>query len=507
MQRSFRNPIRPIYRQLFPPTLAVVLGTVVGCGGCGPTTPPTATTGPRQPLAGVTLTVACADPAFARRLSDRAAGWAGKTGAIVRVEAKAPADAPGADVVVIRPAEIGAFAVRGELAPVPSEVRVAEHALQWGRIAVVYRSNLVGWAGEPLAVPLAGDGYALVYRADKFADEGRRKAFAAALSGRVLEPPATWEDLTDVAKFFAANGTPSLPPLPADPQRLAAHFQQIAACYDRPAQSDVDLKKFGADAADPGTSFHVQTGTWQPRLTAPGFAAAAGWLAQTRPYRMPGTSDDPVAALDGPAVMAVLSLAEIARLPKEGGVVAKRFKVAPLPGTRSYFDAAGKRHDAARQGNYVPFVGSGAWVAGVRKTSPHAAAAADLLADLAGPAGSLAAVGTAAAGVGPFRVEHVAPERRDVWLGYGFDADGTQALFAAVRQYLGSNVTNPAIVLRTPDQAAVMAILDAEVRKAANGESSPEAAMGRADAAWKALDAKRPADELIKWRRNAVGLP
>ena len=508
MQRSFIIPTGSRRKQL-PAAAAAGLAAALGfSAGCGPPTPPTAMSGPRQPLAGVTLTVACGDPAFARRLSDRSAGWAGKTGATVKVEPKPPADVPGADVVVVRPAELGAWAARGELAAVPPEVRAADHPLQWGRIAVVYRNNLAGWAGESLAVPVAGDGYALVYRADRFADDGRRKAFAAAFGGRALEPPATWEDLADVAQFFAeADGKPSLAPLPADPHRLAAQFQQIAACYDRRALIDSDLKDLGADAIDTGTSFHVQAGVWQSRLTTPGFAAAAGWFARTKPYRPPGTSDDPVAALDGPATVALLSLAEIGRLPKEGGQVAKRFKVAPLPGTRTYFDAAGKSHPAARQGNYVPFLGSGGWVAGVRKVSPNAAAAADLLADLAGPAGSLAAVSSSGAGVGPFRVEHVAPERRDVWLGYGFDADGTQALFAAMQRYLGANVTNPALALRTPDQAAVMAVLDAEVRKVAAGESSPEAAMGRADAAWKKLDAARPAEELIRWRRNAVGLP
>ena len=214
-----------------------------------------------------------------------------------------------------------------------------------------------------------------------------------------------------------------------------------------------------------------------------------------------------MAALDGPAVAAVLSLAEVARLPKDGGPVAKRFAVAPLPGTRTYFDREGKQHPADRNGNYVPFLGSGGWVAAVRKESAHAAAAADLLADLAGPAGSLAAVSAPASGVGPFRAEHVAPERRDVWLGYGFDAAGTQALFAAMQHYLGSNVINPALALRTPDQAAVMAALDAELRKVARGEATPEDAMKRAAEAWKKLDDARPPEELVRWRRNAVGLP
>lgn len=505
MQRSFLNPTPRMSRRVAAAVPSLLLGFFVGCG---PTTPPPATAAARQPLAGVTLTVACGDPVVARRLADRSAGWAGKTGAVVKVEPRPPAGVANADVVVVRPAELGEWGARGALLPVPTELRAPEHPLQWGRMAVVYRNNLANWGGELLAVPVAGDGYAVVYRVDRFADDANRRGFAAAFGGRALDPPATWEDLADVAKYFAdATGKPSLPPLPADPHRLTTQFQQIAACYDRRAQSDVDAKKLGADAADTGTSFLVQAGKWEPRLTAPGFVAAAAWFAQTQKYRSSAPSDDPVAALDGPAAVAVLSLAEVARLPKDGGQVAKRFGVAPLPGTRTYFDADRKSHQTDRNGNYVPFLGSGGWVAAVRKESANAAAAADLIAELAGPAGSLAAVSAPGSGVGPFRSEHVAPERRDVWLGYGFDAEGTKALFEAMKHYLGANVTNPALALRTPDQAAVTAAIDAELRKVAKGELAPDAAMKRAEDAWKRLDADRPPEELIKWRRNAVGLP
>ncbi|MCA1683795.1 MAG: extracellular solute-binding protein, partial [Actinobacteria bacterium] len=357
----------------------------------------------------------------------------------MRVEVKPPAEVPQADVLVIRPSELGAPAARGELTPVPPEVRSADHPLQWNRIAVPYRSNLSSWGEEVLALPLAGDGYALVYRADKFADEAHRRAYAQRSGGRSLEPPATWEDVADVAAYFAdADKRPSLPPLPSDPHRLLAEFQHRAACYDRPARSESN------PAGESGTSFHVQSGTWRPRLSAPAFVAAAAWFAQTRPYRMPDAGGaDPVRALDGPAVLAVLSLAEIARLRDPSGEVPAKFRVAPLPGTRAYFDAGGKRADV-RQVNAVPFLGFGGQVGAVPKKSPHAAAAWDLLAELAGPAGSAAAVSAPGAGVGPFRTEHVDPAREQVWLGYGFDAERTKDLAAAMRRYLGGNVTNPA---------------------------------------------------------------
>jgi hypothetical protein len=109
-----------------------------------------------------------------------------------------------------------------------------------------------------------------------------------------------------------------------------------------------------------------------------------------------------------------------------------------------------------------------------------------------------------ALGAGPYRLEHTEPA---VWLGYGFDADRNAELARAAARYLGVTISNPVLALRTPDQGELMAALEAEVRKAATGQATGTEAMTRAAAAWTAHDAGKSADELKRWRRNAVGLP
>ncbi len=471
----------PVYPAVAAVAFAGLIGLAAGCNGG------TGTAGSQsggKPFAGAAVTVACDDPAFARELSGRCAAWAARTGATARVESRPPADVPTADVAVVRPPELGAFAAREELAPLPAPLRSPENPLQWPRIVPVFRNTLCGWAGEVEALPLAGDGYVLAYRADRFA------GFAQA-SGRPLAAPATWEDVAEVAAaFHKADGKPSLPPLPADPRRLLAEFHQLVTCYDRKASADAD-RPTDPRAATEGLSLHFKAGSWEPRLEAPAFAAAADWFNQVQKLRPAAGSDDPVRALDqGSAVVAVLSLAEVGRLPRDAaGEVDKRFQVAPLPGTRTYFDPAGKRTPAGRQANYVPFLGFGGRVGVVFKRSPSADAAWDLLADLAAPAASVARLSNPEVGAGPFRAEHADAAQDDLWLPYRFDTARNRELAGAVRHYLGLNVVNPALALRTPDQGPLMAALEAEVRRAATGQATGAEAMKRAAEAWAKHDA------------------
>ncbi len=487
------------YRRHRHPAAGILIILSLAAVGC-PASPPTAPTAQAKPFAGVTLTVVCPDPAFARALPGRAAGWAGRTGAAVTWIP----DVNAADVVVVRPAAWGSVAA--DLTPVPPDLRAADHPVQRGRIIEAYRDALPGWAGDALGLPVVGDGFALVTRADRLADPAVVAAFRAKFD-RPPDVPRTYEDVADLAEVVArVQGKPSLPPLAGDGP-LLGEFHRVAACYDRPA---VASRAAGVTADPAGLSLHFVGATPRPRLTTPGFRAAAAWLARTAPHRLPaGPNPDPVAALDGSAVAAVLTLAEVGRLPRDPatGAVAGRFAVARLPGTRTYFDAAGKEQPAAGQGNYVPFVGDGSLVAGVRKTCATPAAAWDFVADLAGPVGSLAGLNDPAVGGGPFRREHLEPGRDSIWLAYQFDPAGSARLADALRANAAVNVVNPATVYRGPDQPELMAALAAAIRQAATGGLPPAAALAQAEAAWAALDAKRDAADLARRRRNAAGLP
>src|SRR6478752_3014885 len=78
-----------------------------------------------KPYSGISLTVRCGDRAFAAAITQAAQSWATRTGAIVTLH---PADmTPGddTDVGILPTRELGAWADRGDLARVPSALRMA----------------------------------------------------------------------------------------------------------------------------------------------------------------------------------------------------------------------------------------------------------------------------------------------------------------------------------------------------------------------------------------------
>ena len=492
----------------------LVLGSAAGCPS-GPTAP-TAATAARVPL-----TVACADPVYAARLGQQAKAWGGRTGVAVRVVA----DFAAADVLVIPPGRLGATLTRPgfECLPLPASFKANDHPVQRARVAEAYRDTLCNWAGVVVALPLLADGAVLVYQADRLAAEAARAGFAAKF-GRPLQPPRTYEDVADVAGYFAgADGRPSLPPLPAAPGELSTLYLRIVACYDRPASGEVAVVRDPTPAAESSRptgeppprdakpaptsalSLLADPFTGDPRFQRPGFLAAARWLAVTAASRpKPGTAPDP-----GGPVLELMELRDLARLPLDPatGGVAARFAVAPLPGTRSYFDADGKPAVAAAGGNYVPLLGGHALVGVVRQGCADPQAAWDFLADAAAGPGSAATLSDPATGGGPFRRDHVDEANERLWLGYKFDAEQSRNLSLAMRRFLALNVANPVTVTRLPDADARLAALEATLRRVGTGGLAPEAALAEATASWKAFDAKVPPDDLARLRRNAAGLP
>ncbi|QDU18291.1 extracellular solute-binding protein [Urbifossiella limnaea] len=477
------------------PAAILLLAATLVAAGCNPPEPVAGPAG--KPRGGVTLRVSCPDARLAGILRPMARSWAARTGATVELVEGPMSDA--ADVGVLPAADLGGWADRGELAAVPSAFKDAGHPYQWNGVLAVYRGEpYAGWGAQLYGLPIAADGFAVVYRADRFADKGASDDFRAK-HGRPLSPPATWEDLADVAAFFAARDkAPSLPPLPADAGKLADLFFRVAAGFDRPAQREGG--KPGEQPTGDALAFAFRTDNGAPRLTEPGFVAAGKWLGElkARGAVPPPAAADPVPLLkDGKAVLAVLSFADVARLRPAGGAVDARFGVAPLPGTRGYATPGGV---VPLPLNYVPLV-AGGWLGAVRAKSANVAAGFELLAELGGPARSAEVV--AAGGYGPTRAAHLDRERLVAWLGYGFDADRTRALQDAADAFVATTVRNPAFGLRTPDHAALTAALAAELRRVADG-APPAEALGRAAAAW---EAAAPAARERERRRRAVGLP
>jgi ABC-type glycerol-3-phosphate transport system substrate-binding protein len=488
--------------------LAAALGTAGGCDPAGPADPPAA--GVRKPYAGVRLTVSCPDAAFATAVAPMANTWAARTGAAVALVPAPMTAADATDVGVVAVGELGRWGEGGLLTPVPLALRTNDQ-YQWQGLLPTYAERLSEWGGQTLAVPLTGDGHLLVYRADRFAEKAAAAEFRAVYN-RPLDPPATWEEFADLAEHFARlDKRPSLPPLPADPDRLFDLVCRVAAAADRRALNDAELAARTARDRD-ALSFQFSVVTGKPRLRTEdgGFRFAAAWLDRLRaakavPAPAAGAADDPVAALaDGRAVLAVVSLDQLARLPRDGGAVAARFALASVPGTRHYPDP-GRPKGGSPQLNYIPYF-SGGRLGVVRTRCPHPDAAFDLLAELGGPTRGAEFIATPGLGAGPTRGAHLDRDRLVLWLGYGFDADRSKRLQDALRQYVGLAVKNPAFGLRGPDRDALVAAAADPLRKIVAAAEAPTDALKQVEDAWNALDAKVPPDVLLRWRQRGAGL-
>ncbi|MCZ2340296.1 MAG: hypothetical protein LC104_00695 [Bacteroidales bacterium] len=454
-------------------------------------------------FAGVQLTVACPDARFAAAFRPRAAAWAGTTGATVHIVEKPVADVPDADGAIVKSAQFGTLAAHGKLAGLPMAIRSGSR-IPWDKLLDSYRKDLAGWGGVELGLPLAGDGYLLVYRADILAEPQHQQALKRQ-SPQTQIPPRSWEDVAEIAAYFSeVRGKPSLPAW-VDDDHLAARFYQIAACYEREAAN-----RSQAGASGPAVNirsleflFDLQTGA--PRLTRPGFVAALEWLTRSTAFR-PTTAGDPVESLTrGSSVLAVLTLAELARLPHTAtGVVAPQFAIAPLPGTESTFGADGQKVFGSGKVNAVPYLGAGGQIGVVFQSGKNQAAVWNLLAATAGLASSLAMLSEPRFGVGPFRNEHVYEDR--CWLAYNFDPARTRKLTEALQRYVNLEISNPTFPLRIPDAELYQADLIAELRAAVTKQRSPVEALQRANAVWEKRSATVPKNDFIRWLRNSAGL-
>jgi hypothetical protein len=483
-------------------TLITSLGLVCFTG-CGDTSLPSSDA---RPLSNITLTLRCADGAFIEAIRPAASSWANRTGAVLQIKTESMRPGDDTDIGILPSPQFGAWADRGDLVPVPATLRTADNPFQWTALLPAYREQLIEWGGQARAIPLAGDGYIIVHRTDRLTDPAFSDAFKKRF-GRSPLPVTSLEDFADVAAFASEHqGRPALPHF--SDAELAELFFRVAACYDRLAQTDSGGEGVRQAGSLEGMSFQFDLKTGKPRLKSPGFSAAEAWLdGMVKRKCFPATSPaaDPVKDLvDGPAVIAVFSLARLAQLPREKGGVPARFGIAPLPGSSKYTDPIKHQLTATKTPNYVPYFGGGR-LGVVRTRCPSPDAAFDLLAYLGGPVRSQEVIATPGLGAGPFRVTHLDRDRLQIWLGYGFDPERSKLLQDAMRLYIRPDVRNPAHALRGPDQEPLERAA-AETFGKLLADPAAKDVLGSLEAKWNSIDDRVLLETRLRWRKMAAGL-
>jgi ABC-type glycerol-3-phosphate transport system substrate-binding protein len=468
-----------------------LIPSILGCPS-NPSKP--LSTAPTKPFAGLKIRFEQGSTPLEKAFCRRASGWASRSEAIVEF------DSGPADIRFVDAETVGDLAAKNAILPVPIELKATDHSLQWDQMLSIYRDRRGAWAGESMAIPLAGRMPVLVCRVDRLANPDWMAVHQSRFGVNLPIPPRSWEDIAEISETLAARNVNAIGP------RDAVEFYRIAACLDRMAMTESQLLTDANATGDDLLSFVTAASTGEPRLTSACFVESAALLARIEPARI-ATGSDVVAALaDGTAALSILSLEDLARLQAALGENANSaILIAPLPGTRTVFDHDGKpvaRSDRGRV-NYIPLC-HGERYGVVMATCANPAAAWDLLADLASPARSIDLMSDSSLGVSPFRGEHLLQRGDALWARYGFDMKLTQELASAVKSSLNVATVNTALLPRGPDSAKLFAIVNDAVTAAASGTQTPSAAMAAANRQWLEWSQSQP--DARSWRRRALGL-
>jgi ABC-type glycerol-3-phosphate transport system substrate-binding protein len=464
---------------------------------------PPAALPPVKPHVTASIVVSCTDPEWARELQNRGAIWASRTGGTVKIVTTLM---DSADILVGSVGDLTVRANLGTLDPVPTHYRLQDHPTRWDRILDSYRVKLASWGQTVYGLPLRGECDLLLYRADLFSDPLLAQTYRGQF-GQVLAPPHTYEEMLMMARFFQEQRKkPALPPFPTDRQELVHQFHQIVACYDRRPVQLTELTKVGAEElANASLRFHYDVKQPTPRIQGNAFVKALEWLVASQAVR-PNVPQDPLEAVaHGSAVMAIVPLESLARLPRgKNGAVDERFAVAPLPGTSMYFDEKGLPQPAAAGRNYLPFVGDKVLYGMVTTASQQKEAAWDFLSEVCNPAGTQTTLTQPKLGSGPLRIEDTS-ETSTAWEVYGFDDQHTKDLTRAIREYLPFNAVNPVFTLRWPDRAERYDVLAQEIQIALAGKKTAAQALESVASAWTSRD-QTLKNQASLWRRRALGI-
>lgn len=460
---------------------------VVLIAGCGGERPATKSAAPQR-FEGTTVRVRVgARSPVKDALELRLAEWNARTGG--RAEIVEQGDA---DLFVLDGQQ------RFEAAPfppLPSEV-LESATVGFDDFAPRYRLVFCAREDATIALPLAGDGLFLWYRADLFKDPEISASFQAK-HGRELAPPATWKEYLEIAEFFFGHDKVKYGTAEAmdDSPDAARHFLAHAAASAKGTR---------------WSSFAIDTETATPLLTRPPFLLALEDWIRVFPFSpagdpaVEGPIDEEAARrtfLEGNAAMLLSRVPPAVGMPNpEQAAMAKRIDVAPLPGsTRLYAPRADGAEELPAPNRCFHLASTGQYVVMGNKGSP---ASVHLLEFLFDREGGAYLVQAGRKGLLPAWPNLLAePEQ---FRGYGLTPSSTRKLFQLVSESLRSE--NWVADFRTSNAPALEQSLAKHLRSALEGKVEPAAALRAAANDWSAI-IDEGKDAFLKEYRESLGLP
>jgi ABC-type glycerol-3-phosphate transport system substrate-binding protein len=370
------------------------------------------------------------------------------------------------DLWILPTATLPRWAATDRLTPLPAELLVRGGSFRWSGLLPLYREQLPRWKDGPVAAPLRGDAPMCFYRKDLFTEDTHRNGFERQ-TRRKLEPPATWDDFAAIAEYFRdhceeGKRLSSLPALPARDEELDRLYYTIAASTARKMlDSDEEEGKRASD--DDLFAFHFDIETGRPLISAPGFVSALTMLQRLQSCRPEKAEAVPQQSfLDGKAVLCLADARLIGAIQKSP--LRDRVGVCRVPGSRAYYSSwTGQMHQMSEDHiNRIPYLGTGAFLLAVPRSSRHPEIAFELLEELGGREIGQQIVLDPRWGGGATRLEHL-DEHFDSWQ---LSPADTEQVRTALRETLQSTIRNPLICLRLPREHEFRAALTTRLRSA-----------------------------------------
>ena len=347
------------------------------------------------------------------------------------------------------------------------------------------------WDGVGYGVRNDADGQVLYYRRDVLNDPDNRKAFQAALGYALPVPPKTWQQVLDIARFFAGKNWDHHDGRPDSGMVLHLkpgeqgfyHFQSLAAAFAVQPGPATD-RWHNVSWFDPETM--------QPLIDQPGPVAALELLQQlsaTGPaeqmgWRLPQAWDY---FLRGKAVL-TFTWGDLGALCQDEArsLVKGNCAVAPLPGSDRFWDREHRAWVQPAEPNRVGNTTGGSWHGVLLAGGAQSEAAYSFLALMAIRPFSLWAVQHGWTGINPgFGFQMLPPRggsRLADWLKAGWDRRDLEDYLSAFERTFTAPTMLPHLRIR--GTAAYWQALDTQLAAALGGRKTAHDALAATAKAW-----------------------
>jgi multiple sugar transport system substrate-binding protein len=176
----------------------------------------------------------------------------------------------GIDLLDVNPAWMGDLAAAGVLEPLDPFFEKYYPADEWEDVHPVYRDNWSKVGDVLYALPDDGDIHILYYRKDLFEDPDNMSEFEAEY-GYDLAPPETWDQWTDICKFFTEKYAP---------ETYGCSVQHVGQAYH---WFQSMFRSFGGEFFDPETM--------KATVNSEAGVKAAEAIVASLPYQPPGAAE------------------------------------------------------------------------------------------------------------------------------------------------------------------------------------------------------------------------